>query len=133
MDFNLKIGQTFTVKKIVSKEDTANSLASGKLEVFGSPKMFAMMEEACFRCVDDSLGNLTTVGIKLESSHIAPTPIGMEVSVSAKLIEVDRKKLIFEVFAEDEIELIGKGIHERYIIDASKFVSKLTGKSNTLK
>ncbi len=128
MDFNLKIGQSFTVKKIVAKEDTANSVASGGLEVFGSPKMFAMMEEACFSCVDEYLGELTTVGIKLSSTHLAPTPVGMEVRVTATLSEIDRKRLVFDVVAEDELEIIGKGKHERFIIDASKFLSRVEDK-----
>ncbi len=130
MDFNLKVGQTCTVKKLVTKEDTAKSVASGGLEVFGSPKMFSMMEEACFKCVDEQLGDLTTVGIKLSSTHMAPTPVGMEVRVTATLVEIDRKRLVFDVVAEDEMEVIGKGRHERFIIDASKFLSRVEEKIN---
>ncbi len=128
MEFNIKPGLSYELKYKVGKEDTAKSIASGGLDVFGSPVMFGLMEEACYMCVKDLIGDMTTVGIKLCSTHLAPTPIGMEVTVKATLREVDRKRLVFDVEARDEVEEIASGSHERFIVDPSKFLAKLEEK-----
>ncbi len=128
MDFDIKVGDSYELKYTVEKKDTAKSIASGGLDVFASPVMFGLMEEACFMCVDDKLGDMTTVGISISSTHLAPTPIGMEVTVKATLREIDRKRLVFDVVASDEVEEIGRGSHERFIIDPDKFLAKIQKK-----
>ncbi len=128
MEFDIKIAMKYEVKHIVTDADTARLVHSGGLDVFASPRMFAMMEEAAFLCVEDSLGDYTTVGISLNSTHIAPTPVGMEVRVVAELAGIDGRKLVFDVKAYDEVEMIGECRHERFIIESEKFMKKLEGK-----
>ena len=65
---------------------------------------------------------------KLDVAHIAATPIGMNVTAEAVLTEIDNRKLVFEVVARDEKDIIGKGIHERFIVNAEKFTAKTYGK-----
>ena len=65
-----------------------------------------------------------TVGISLNITHDAPTPVGMEVTCESVLTEIDGRKLTFEVEARDEKGVIGKGIHERFIVNDKKFQEK---------
>jgi predicted thioesterase len=69
------------------------------------------------------------VGIGMNLKHSAPTPLGMEVRVVTELVGVDGKKLTFKLEAFDEKEKIGEATHERFIINADKFMKKLAGKA----
>jgi predicted thioesterase len=70
-----------------------------------------------------------TVGIGMKFKHMAATPIGMKVRFNAKLVEVDGKKLTFEVEGFDEVDKIGEATHERFIINAEKFNSRMAEKA----
>ena len=69
-----------------------------------------------------------TVGTRIDVEHLAATPIGMKVHCETELIEVDRKKLVFEAKVYDETGLVGQGRHERFIIDNERFLSKVQAK-----
>lgn len=132
MDFNLKIGMTAKVEKVVEEADTAVKFGSGEVRVFATPMMIALMEKAALSAVDPCLGEgFATVGLSLNVKHIAATPVGMKVSAEAELLSMEGKKLTFKVEAYDELEKIGEGIHERYIIELSKFLEKTSGKGST--
>ena len=93
--------------------------------------MIALMENAAYLAVQDELEEgQSTVGISINVKHLAATPMDMKVWAEAKLTEVDRKKLTFEIEAYDERELIGTAVHERFIIDEAKFISKVNDKAN---
>ncbi len=66
----------------------------------------------------------TTVGTHMDSTHLAATPVGMEVRAEAKLLEVDGKKLVFSVEAYDEKDCIGKGVHTRFIVNSGRFMQR---------
>ena len=122
MNDKIKVGITGEYSKKVVKEDLASSKGSGGTDVFSTPDLLLLMEAACFNIVEDLLSdNESTVGISANFSHLAATPLGMTVTAKAKLKEIDRKKLTFEVEVYDEKELIGKGEHQRFIIDKDKF------------
>ena len=70
-----------------------------------------------------------TVGIHIDVNHIAATPSGLEVTVHTKLVEMDGKRLVFEVEAHDGIDLISKGTHERFIINKERFDTKMNEKA----
>jgi predicted thioesterase len=94
--------------------------------------MIALMEKAALSAVDPCLGEgFATVGLSLNVKHIAATPVGMKVSAEAELLSMEGKKLTFKVEAYDELEKIGEGIHERYIIELSKFLERTSGKGST--
>lgn len=127
MDYNLEIGMTFESKIIVKKEHTASAYGSGSIDVFATPAMIGIMENAALKCVDEALGDdYSTVGIHLDVKHIAATPMGMEARAIAELIEVNGKKLKFKVVAFDEDKKIGEGFHNRFIINKEKFMSKVS-------
>lgn len=125
----MEIGMVGVQTIIVTKEQTAKHLGSGELEVFATPCMIALMENTAYKSVQPALeAGQGTVGALLNVKHVAATPVGMEVRCETKLIEIDRKRLVFEVKAYDACGLIGEGIHERFIIDNQRFMQKANAK-----
>ena len=116
---------------VVAEQQTAKHLGSGELAVFATPCMIALMENTAYRSVQPCLEpGQGTVGTLLNVKHLAATPVGMEVRCETKLIEVDRKRLVFEVKAFDACGLIGEGVHERFIVDNQRFMQKAQSKLN---
>ena len=113
----------------VQEDQTAKHLGSGDLAVFGTPYMIALMENTARKSVQPHLDQTQgTVGTLVNVKHVAATPVGMEVRCETRLIEIDRKRLVFEVKAYDACGLIGEGLHERFIIDNERFMQKTTAK-----
>lgn len=122
-------GLTGRAETVVTEQNTANAVGSGLVPVFATPYMIALMENAAVHAVNDHLEpGQGTVGTHLNVSHDAATPIGMKVWAECKLTAVDGKRLSFEVAAFDEAGLIGKGTHERFIIQTEKFLAKCEAK-----
>ena len=129
-DFNLKVPMYGEARTRVSGENTALKFGSGSVDVFGTPAMIALMEEASINTVDKKLPDgFATVGIVLNIKHIAATPKGMNITASAELTEIDGKRLVLKVEAFDEVEKIGEGTHQRYVIELDKFKNRVQGKS----
>lgn len=125
MEPSLKAGILGEAKTVVSDRNTAITHGSGSIPVFATPAMIALMENAALSSVQPFLPEgHTTVGIKITSSHIAATPLGMEVAAKSELLEIDGKRLVFKVEAYDAREKIGEGTHERFIINKEKFMKK---------
>ena len=107
----------------VDDTNTAVTMGSGSLKVFATPAMIALIEKAACKALEGQLEDgQTTVGTKLDVAHVAATPVGMNVTA------IDNRRLVFEVVARDEKDIIGKGIHERFIVNAEKFTAKTYGK-----
>lgn len=123
---NMEIGLTYTSTVVVSKENMAVTMGSGDLEVFATPAMVALMENAAMNAVAGELPEgSTTVGALMNTSHIKPSAVGDTVSATATLKEVEGRKLTFEVKAEDSKGVVGEGTHVRYVVDREKFMAKL--------
>lgn len=113
----------------VDNTNTAEVYGSGDLPVFATPAMVGLMELTALKSVAELLDEgCSTVGTLVNVKHLAATPVGMEVYCVSELIEVDRRRLVFDVKAFDECGLIGEGIHERFIINVDKFMDKTNGK-----
>lgn len=99
-------------------------------EVFATGFMVGFLEWACIKAVNPHLDwpNEQTVGTHIDVSHTAATPAGFEVTAKARLIEVDGRRLVFEVEAHDGMDVISKGKHERFIINKERFDSKMREK-----
>jgi len=129
MEFNLSIGLEYAASEVVAADNVASKYGSGLVDVFATPAMVALMENASLNAVLPSLPEgFNTVGIEICVKHTKATPMGMRVSSKATLTEVDGKRLVFEVIAWDEEGEIGRGTHTRYIIDSKKFMEKLAKK-----
>ena len=125
----LEVGLTHKISHKVEHEDLASAMGSGAMEVFATPRMIALMEQCAFESVQPLLEEgQSTVGTKLEIEHIAATPVGAEVNIVATLQEIDRRRLLFYVEAHACGELIGRGSHERFIIQAQPFLEKAQAK-----
>lgn len=125
----MEIGIKNVIEIKVTKENTAAALGSGTLSVFATPAMIALIEQTAWKSVelylDEGQG---TVGTKLDISHLSPTPVGMTVKCETELTGIDGRCLRFEANVYDETGLIGKGVHERFIISSDKFQIKADSK-----
>lgn len=125
----LKIGTSFEVNGVVTRENTAKAVGSSDLPVFATPMMMAMMESAAAQCAAQFLDEgMTTVGISIQSSHDAATPVGMKVRAVATITGLDRRRIDFSVEAYDECGRIGAGVHSRFIVQAQPFLEKANAK-----
>lgn len=128
---SLEVGISGNKKLVVTEAMTAKEMGSGELPVYATPSMIALMENTAFESVSDYLEEgQGTVGTLLNVKHLSATPVGMEVTCESKLIEIDRKRLVFEVKAFDAMGCIGEGTHERFIIDNQKFLDRAESKKN---
>ena len=125
----LEIGMKGNAETVVTLDNTAKAFTSGALEVFATPAMISLMEETCWKMIQPELEEgLGSVGAKVNVSHMAPSAIGMTIMCEATLIEIDGRKLTFEVVCSDENGMIGMGTHERFIINNDKFMTKAQGR-----
>ncbi len=125
----ITLGLKGRAEKTVETTNTAKAMGSGSLEVLATPALVAMMEEAAVNALELEEGQ-SSVGVSLDIKHSAATPLGMKVWAQAELIEIDRRRLVFKVEAFDQNELIGSGTHERFLIDAEKFMAKTLTKQS---
>ena len=125
----IKPGVTGRQEVLVAFENTAESLGSGDLPVFGTPFLCALVENTCLKSINEYLeGDEGTVGTVVNIKHTAATPIGMKVWVESTLTEVDGRRLVFEAKAYDEKGPIGEAYHERFVIYGEKFLKKANAK-----
>ena len=123
---SLNTGMKMIKTETVTVENAAKTLGSGSLLVYGTPAMLLLVEKTAVALLDGHLDEgMTTVGTHL---NVSASPIGCEVSCEVTLTEIDRKKLTFAVEVKDPAGVIGKGTHERFIVDAEKFQNKANGK-----
>lgn len=125
----MELGIKGAAETVVVYENTAAAVGSGALEVFSTPSMIALMEKASRELVQPYLEEgQSTVGTRLEVSHVAASPIGAHIRAESTLVEIDRRMLTFEVKAYADGELIGEGRHQRCIIYAERFMEKALAK-----
>jgi len=111
------------------QSNTAAAVGSGLLPVFSTPSMIALMECAACDAIKDALEEgMTSVGTKLEITHDAATPMGMEVRAEAELTKAEGRHLYFKVAAFDGKDQIGQGLHERFVVNAERFLQKTNQK-----
>jgi len=108
----------------------ASAVGSGSLEVLATPWLVTLLERAACAALEGRLAEAgqTTVGVRLDVRHLAPTPLGDRVTARAELAEVDGRRLVFRVEAFDSHERIGEGTHERALVDAQRLQSRADAK-----
>ena len=126
---SIETGVRGYAEDIVSDKNTAQAACSGGLAVFGTPFMIALMEKAAWSSIAPLLSpGDSTVGTKLNVSHLSATPVGMKVWAESEITLVDGKRIELKVSAYDEKGLIGEGTHERFIVTDERFLAKTARK-----
>lgn len=122
----LKCGLKYSVAVEVAPQNSALAMGSGDMEVFATPAMVALMENAAMNAVAEFLPDgSATVGTKIDVSHVKASPMGAKITAEAELVAVDGRRLEFKVVAYDEKGVIGEGNHTRFVVDKERFLAKL--------
>ena len=101
-------------------------MGRGTLPVFATPAMLALMEKAAYTGIQGDLSDGEgSVGIRMETSHEAASPLGATITAMATVVAIDGRKVTFEVVAKEGEKVIGRGTHERFIINNEKFMAKI--------
>lgn len=138
MKNSLQPGLTHTFKFKVPENKTVPHLFPESPEFQAMPEVLAtgfmvgLFEWTCIQAINPHIDwpREQTVGIDVKLNHIAATPPGLTVTVNVKLEEMDGRKLVFSIVADDGIDKISEGTHDRFIIDAAKFNAKMAAKIN---
>ena len=122
----LKPGLSAEVSYVVSAPDTAEALGSGDVPVLGSPRVLGLVEEATLKAITGQLDpGETTVGVKIQLEHVAPTAVGSTVTAEATVEKITGRRVTFTVSARDERSLIAAGRVTRVVVDRERFLDKV--------
>jgi fluoroacetyl-CoA thioesterase len=118
-----------TATLVVTEAHTAPKIGSGRVHVLATPVMINLMEAAALNAIESLLPEgYQSLGIHLDVSHHAATPVGMRVTATARVLGLEGRKVRFEVEARDEREMIGGGTHERVVVNVSRFDERVQRK-----
>ena len=122
-------GLTGTAEIVVGPEHTAPFVGSGRIAVLATPVMINVIEAASLAAVEHLLpAGHQSLGIHLDVSHVAATPVGLRVTATAEVIGVEGRTIKFHVEAHDEVETIGGGTHERVVVSVERFDERVQRK-----
>jgi fluoroacetyl-CoA thioesterase len=126
-EFRFRVSESKTVPHLYPESPEFQAMP----QVFGTGFLVGFIEWACIKAINPHLDwpQEQTVGTHVNLSHCAATPPGFEVRAKVKLIEVDGRRLLFEAEASDGVEIICRGTHERFVINAAKFNEKIRMKA----
>ena len=126
---DLRIGLKGSAELLVGIEHTAPRVGSGRVGVLATPVMINVIEAAALAAIEHLLpSGHQSLGIHLDISHFAATPVGMRIAATSELIGVDGRTLLFRVDARDEKEPIGGGLHKRVVVNVARFDQRLQKK-----
>jgi fluoroacetyl-CoA thioesterase len=119
----LEPGLRAAFRYTVTEADTAAALGSGQVPVLATPRVLALAERATVAAVADALAaGTTTVGTRVELDHLAPSPIGAEVEVTAVLERVTDRRLELAVRVVGGDQPVARGRVIRVVVDAAGFL-----------
>lgn len=125
----LAAGLKFSRSVTVTDEMTPAHLRHDPIRVLSTPDMIRLIEQTAIEATQPHLAaGQATVGTRVDVAHLAATPVGMSVTITVELTEVDRRRLSFRVEVRDELDECGKGTHDRFIIDAAQRMPRLQEK-----
>lgn len=127
--FNLEKGMRGVSQMVVGPDNMAEKFSRPMPPSFATPMLISLMDNAAIEAVKKKLpAGYITVGTSITVKHIAPTPEGMTITAQAELKDIFQNRLIFKVTTYDEVEKVGEGEVERYIIDLERFSDKILEK-----
>jgi predicted thioesterase len=122
-------GLTGAAELVVGPEHTASFVGSGRIAVLATPVMINLIEAAALAAVEHLLpSGHQSLGIQLDVSHTAATPIGLRVTATAEVTQIEGRTISFRVIARDEFETIGGGTHRRVVVSVSRFDERVQRK-----
>lgn len=126
----LRAGLTGSAELTVALAHTAPHVGSGVVKVLATPVLVNLLEAAALAAVEPHVAaGHQTVGIHLDVRHFAATPVGMRVRAHAEIVGVEGRTIAFRAWAEDDVERVGEGTHERVIITLDKFDERMRAKT----
>lgn len=130
IEINCSVGDSKEDIFLVEEEHSAKHIGSGASRVMATPWMIAFMERVSHRLLAGSLPlGYSSVGVMINVRHVAPTPVGKNIRVRTEIIGIEGLRVVFQVDAWDDYELVGSGTHERFIIDTERFLRRLDKKN----
>ncbi len=130
----LAVGLKHTRTVEVTDEMTPAHLRSEPIRVLSTPDMIRLVEQTAIEAVQPCLApGQATVGTRVDVAHLAGTLVGMTVTITVEITEIDRRRLVFRVEVRDELDEAGRGTHERFIVDATQRMPRLHEKLNRWK
>ncbi len=122
-------GLTGTAQLLVGPEHTASFVGSGRIAVLATPVMINVIEAAALNAIEHLLpAGHQSLGIHLDVTHVAATPVGLQVTATAAVLRVEGRTITFRVEARDEVEAIGSGIHQRVVVSVARFDERVQRK-----
>lgn len=122
---SITVGLKGRVELTTESCHSALNMGSGVLEVFSTPSMVALLEEAAWKSIGSCLAEgESSVGTGMNFTHVSATPIGTLVWAESEVTEVDGKRVEFSVTAYDTAGMIGSGTHQRFVVGVEKFMAK---------
>jgi fluoroacetyl-CoA thioesterase len=122
-------GLTGIAALVVGPEHTAPRVGSGRIAVLATPVMINVIEAAALAAVEHLLpAGHQSLGIHLDISHVAATPVGLTVTATAEVTAVEGRTITFKVSARDEREEIGGGTHKRVVVNVARFDERVQRK-----
>lgn len=119
-------GNSATIRYRTDSAATARALGSGDLEVLGTPKVVALIEEAAVATLDGRLpAASTSVGTQISVDHVAPTAVGGTVEATATIVVVDGRQVTFKAVVTEDTRPVANGTHTRFIVDRQRFMDSV--------
>jgi fluoroacetyl-CoA thioesterase len=128
VDLTPLTGLIGTAQLKVGAEHTAPFVGSGSIAVLATPVMINIIEAAALNAIERLLPGHQSLGIHLDVSHVAATPVGFGVTATATVLRVEGRTITFQVQARDDVEVIGSGIHKRVVVSVVRFDERLQRK-----
>ena len=126
---NIDLGLKGTAQLVVGPEHTASFVGSGRIAVLATPVMINLIEAAALNAAEHLLpSGHQSLGIHLDVSHVAATPVGLEVMATAEVVRVEGRVITFRVEARDTVETIGGGTHQRVVVSVGRFDERVQRK-----
>jgi fluoroacetyl-CoA thioesterase len=125
----IKPGLTGSAEIVVGPEHTAPFVGSGRIAVLATPVMINVIEAAALAAIEHLLpAGHQSLGIHLDVSHTAATPVGVRVAATAEVVSLEGRTVTFRVEARDEFEPIGGGTHQRVVVSVARFDERVQRK-----
>ena len=128
MDLNLAPGTT-AIERIRVEDDRTIAFMGEAARVYSTPSMVSDIEYACLRLIQKHLDEgQSSLGMHVSVDHLAPTPVGAEVEIEVEVSAVDGRKVTLDARVRDAAELVGTGVHVRYVIDVERQLGRIADK-----